>query len=131
MKVTKQDKEVLSASDGKSFSINIFAWIKEGEQAQNIAQGSYNSYNVVRDKEIVSEHEVNMETQGFQGYLIVGKGVAIKQNRGLWFAIFGMIDPKTNTSLLVTFAWWDDEEKNQFFSEICDKIAESFRIVEN
>lgn len=129
VKITKQDSEVLSASDGKSFSINVFAWIKEGEKAQSIAQGSYDSYDVVKNKEIVTEHEVNMVNQGFDGYLIVGKGIAIKQNKGLWFAIFGMVDPKTKTSLLVSFAWWDEEEKNQYFSEICDKIAESFHIV--
>jgi hypothetical protein len=124
LKVTKADSKIFSASDGKSFSLNIAPWKDASATAKGIAESTYKNYKV-SSKEIVAQDEVTLESGDYQGYMIVGKG--IQSGKTLWFAIFGAIDEQSDVNFMTSFAWWDDEDQNEYFAGICDKIAGTFK----
>jgi len=124
---TFKDTKKFSATDNKSFTVSIYPWNNADEEPQVSAKKSYDGFSAVKDKEVIAEYAVNITD--FQGYMIVGKGMNIQYNYPQYFAIFGLYEPKSKLNLLVTFGWWDDAEKNDYFRDICDKIAESVQIM--
>ena len=117
-------KKTFMAEDG-FMTIAIIPWNNSSLSAQDVAMAAYNDYSMTTTKTILQQGAGNDISSGFESYIIFAKGEV--NDKILYFAILGLIDPDSPTNLYARFSWWDNHSQNNYYDKLSATVAKSIK----
>lgn len=126
LEIQSEDEKEWTADDGESFSMTITVWQDMNRNEKEVAYQSYDTWEETSDKEIIEEDSIDLPNRRLKAYYISGQGY--QEEKLLSFIIVGFIVFNSDLNFAIRFAWWDEEEHNEYFQNIAEKIVKSIQI---